>query len=63
MTLGRFIAEERDSGRRLRACYAHLCTAPAEDDGEDEALLKDLAVRLDRLTETLGDLKHLRDEP
>ncbi len=60
--LGRFIAEERDSGRRLRACYESLC---AGDDGEDadEALLKELADRLDRLTDTLDDLKHLRDAP
>lgn len=60
--LGRFIAEERDSGRRLRACYESLCAGTDAMD-TDEALLKDLAERLDRLTDTLDDLKHLRDTP
>lgn len=27
--MGRYVAEERDTGRRLRACYASLAAAPA----------------------------------
>ena len=57
--LGRFICEERDSGRRLRACCAAL-DQPQPDD--DEALLRGLTDRLDRLTETLGELKSLRSD-
>lgn len=58
--LGRFIAEERDSERLLRACYASL--APAEQR-QDESLLQQLADRLDRLTATLGELQQLRQAP
>ena len=59
--LGRFIAEERDSGRRLRACYDVLCREDLEDgDDDEEVMLQELADRLDRLTTTLGDLKALR---
>jgi len=54
--LGRFIAEERDSGRRLRAAYEQL-DRPANDD----AVLRDIAQRLDRLTSTLEELKTLRN--
>ena len=31
--LGRYIAEERDSGRKLAACYASLCEADATKNG------------------------------
>lgn len=53
--LGRYIAEERDSDRRLRAALA----AFASDDPKDE-VLDDIARRLERLTETLEELKSLR---
>ena len=53
--LGRYIAEERDSGRRLHAA----CAALGEDDAKDE-VLDDIARRLERLTETLEELKSLR---
>ncbi len=59
--LGRFIAEERDSGRRLKACYESLaCTADDASPGDDP-LLQELADRLDRLSNTLGDLKALKE--
>jgi hypothetical protein len=53
--LGRYIAEERDSDRRLRAACSAL------DDGDaKEQVLDDIARRLERLTETLEELKSLR---
>lgn len=54
--LGRFIAEERDSERLLRACYASLKPSVAEDS----ALLQQLAERLERLTSTLSEIKSIR---
>lgn len=60
--LGRFIAEERDSERCLRAAWARL--APAEPvsagSGDEETLLADIAARIDRLAGTLEELKKLR---
>jgi hypothetical protein len=57
--LGRFIAEERDSGRRLRAAY--LGTESGSDDNtSDDADLHDIAARLDQLTQTIDELKALR---
>ena len=61
--LGRFIAEERDSERRLRA--ARQALKPAVDSKDtassgDEALLGDILSRLDRLGATLDSLKSLR---
>jgi len=64
--LGRFIAEERDSERLLRACYERLCEeAKAEQEdwkhnGESKLSLQDLGMRLDRLSETLEQLKSLK---
>ncbi len=52
--LGRYIAEERDSGRRLRAACAAL------DNPASDPVLDDIAERLDRLTSTLEELKALR---
>lgn len=56
--LGRFIAEERDSERRLRDAWHRL--PEAAGDGDDESLLSDIAERIDRLAATLEDLKRLR---
>ncbi|MDZ7670066.1 MAG: hypothetical protein U5Q16_11830 [Gammaproteobacteria bacterium] len=60
--LGRFIAEERDSERCLRAAWARL--APAEPAGtgssDEETVLADIAARIDRLAGTLEELKKLR---
>ncbi len=54
--LGRFIAEERDSERQLRACH-HSLKAP---DADDSVLFQELTERLERLTTTLGELQSLR---
>jgi hypothetical protein len=53
--LGRFVAEERDSERRLRGALATLCR-----DAPTDPVLQDIATRLDRLSATLEDLKKLR---
>ena len=53
--LGRFIAEERDSRRRLEAAYAKLKNAPTADAG-----LAQITQRLERLTQTIEELKALR---
>ena len=53
--LGRFIAEERDSGKRLRSAYQQLDGPQSED-----AVLKQIVERLDRLSGTLEELKTLR---
>ena len=52
--LGRFIAEERDSGRQLREQYDAL-THHASDP-----MLDQIAERLDRLTDTIEQLKKPR---
>ncbi|MCR9277814.1 MAG: hypothetical protein NXH85_07540 [Pseudomonadaceae bacterium] len=53
--LGRFIAEERDSERLLSAARARV-TSSEESDGE----LEEIKARIERLTETLEDLKAMR---
>ena len=53
--LGRFVAEERDSERRLRGALATLCMTADADP-----VLQDIAERLEKLTATLEDLKKLR---
>lgn len=53
--LGRFIAEERDSERLLEAARRRASEQPARD-GE----LEDIKARIERLTETLEDLKAIR---
>jgi hypothetical protein len=49
--LGRYIAEERDSGRMLRACYAELCAESngSAGNGALEARLTRIEELLDRL--------------
>jgi rubrerythrin len=54
--LGRFIAEERDSRRRLQAAYEKLKRAAADDD----AGVVQITQRLERLTQTIEELKALR---
>ena len=49
--LGRYIAEERDSGRMLRACYAELCAEGNGAAGNDA-----LEARLTRIEELLDKL-------
>jgi len=58
--LGRFIAEERDSERRLRAAWSRCRKADSRPLGDEEQLLTDIAERIDRLSRTLEDLKQLR---
>jgi rubrerythrin len=57
--LGRYIAEERDSGRILRACYQQL--REREGNGVDAsglgAELRDLRSRIEASTETLEELQ------
>jgi hypothetical protein len=60
--LGRFIAEERDSERRLRAQWARVQAQSAATPApvaEDE-LLGEIGVRIDRLARTIEELKQLR---
>ena len=54
--LGRYVAEDRDSHRRLRAEFERLSAST----NEDEAVLSDIAARLERLSDTLEELKSLR---
>ena len=69
--LGRFIAEERDSGRALREQYgavkADLGPKPAPEPKPQptpeptmDLGLDKIAARLDRLTDTIEELKQLR---
>ena len=63
--LGRYIAEERDSGRCLRQAFSELPATPAQSAKsalitEDDPVLKDIAQRLDRLSNTLQELKAIR---
>ena len=55
--LGRFIAEERDSGRMLRQARDDLAAA---GDSEPDPVLRDIAERIDRLSSTLEELKAIR---
>jgi rubrerythrin len=57
--LGRYIAEDRDTARRLHAEFERLAVQPEASD--DDPVLRDIATRLDRLTTTLEALKSLRN--
>lgn len=57
--LGRFIAEERDSERRLRDACARV-TPAATANGTGDELLADVAARIDKLARTIEELKALR---
>jgi hypothetical protein len=69
--LGRFISEERDSERQLRGQFQRIVNAgrPIADGaggtdgqppGEDDQALADIGARIDRLAETIEQLKQLR---
>ena len=70
--LGRFIAEERDSNRLLREQYNRLCRVHSEKNTRKDSSTRQnasaqsddtvalLYKRLDRLTETLEDIKSLK---
>jgi hypothetical protein len=53
--LGRFIAEERDTRRKLEAQYERVKVASIDDTG-----LAQISQRLERLTKTIEELKVLR---
>ncbi len=57
--LGRFITEERDSERRLRAAWQRARTPAANPEPEDR-LLTEIAERIERLSRTLEEVKRLR---
>jgi hypothetical protein len=57
--LGRYICEERDSGRRLDAQYRRVCAAAAGSaGGEDE--ITALTAKIDALAAQIAELKALR---
>jgi hypothetical protein len=58
--LGRYIAEERDSGRMLRGCYDQLCAA--ENGHATRSGNGDLSVQLGRI-ETCSKLVAKRSDP
>ena len=61
--LGRYIAEERDSGRILRACYEELkLRAASEDDGTSAALAKDVRSLRESAEAVSEGLEELRRE-
>lgn len=60
--LGRFIAEERDSERLLRAAWENREPGGAAETDED-SVLADIAERIDRLSRTLEEIKQLRGCP
>ncbi|MDY7100521.1 MAG: hypothetical protein S0880_04985 [Actinomycetota bacterium] len=51
--LGRYIAEERDSGRLLRSCYRQLCEAEGEGGTGADIDLRDRVTRIEGLLEGL----------
>ncbi len=55
--LGRFIAEERDTQRRLQAAYERVKATTIDDAG-----LAQISQRLERLTQTIEELKVLRQK-
>ena len=55
--LGRFIAEERDTRRRLEAQYERIKSTSIDDVG-----LAQISERLERLTKTIEELKALRQK-
>ncbi len=58
--LGRYIAEERDSGRMLAGCYAHLCSQANGSNGHaapvSPTVVAGLEARLGRIEEQLDCL-------
>ena len=54
--LGRYIAEERDSGRRLRKEYDRVCSA-----GVQSSELAELRARVDALREEVARLRNVRN--
>jgi rubrerythrin len=57
--LGRYIATERDSERRLRQVFRELKPRHEQDDNAPIVNLDDIYAQLDRLTRTIEELKSL----
>ena len=58
--LGRYIAEEHDTGRRLRQCYELLCADGAGSrDGLLSARMDGIEVKLDALCAAVDELRRL----
>jgi rubrerythrin len=55
--LGRFIAEERDTRRRLQSAYERIKATSVDDAG-----LAQISARLEKLTRTIEELKVLRQK-
>jgi hypothetical protein len=59
--LGRYIAEERDSARRLRACYEQLCAeagrSPATASSSDTDRIAALDAKLDAVCAAVDELR------
>jgi rubrerythrin len=58
--LGRYIAEERDSGRRLRACYSVLRERAGKErqaTASSSATMRELHARLDEICSAIGKLQ------
>lgn len=55
--LGRYICEERDSGRRLKAQYQRICAAASGTADDDIAAL---TAKIDALAAKIAELKALR---
>lgn len=58
--LGRYIAEERDSGRMFRACYAQLCAD--EEPPVSIAELDAMTTRLAKLEKRIAKLNKVRSK-
>ena len=55
--LGRYIAEERDTGRLLRACYEQLKSASGAGDARDADRLTSLEHKVDALCRAVDDMR------
>jgi hypothetical protein len=58
--LGRYIAEERDSGRRLKAQYDRICSAGTAAGTAVGSEIAELRARVDELCEEIAALKGVR---
>ena len=54
--MGRYVAEERDTGRRLRACHCALAAAAPSTTPRANAAEASLMERLDRIECALAEL-------
>ena len=58
--LGRYIAEERDSGRLLRSCYEQLAAAAGADDAPSASeSLTSLDTKVDALCRAVDELRQI----